>query len=185
MEQVVESFLMENKAQFILFSQYHSCWWHGGEETQGISSHGVDLVLEYSCLAARGVNVNFENWKTGHWWSIIDSNGNIRKVFPCILSFTYKPLSQIPQCIRQMTYNAPLCNRNVHISVTKWCIVGYGAGALWDLYWSLCLPVTVPQHQLGFSKVVVTTKNMHVFFHDFFGYQWSSAKILIRSNDTK
>ena len=27
------------------------------------------------------------------------------------------------------THNAPFCNRNVHISVTKWCIVGYVSNA--------------------------------------------------------
>ena len=42
----------------------------------------------------------------------------------------YLPL---PQCTRQISHNAAFCNRNVHISVTKWCIVGYGTGALWDL----------------------------------------------------
>ena len=42
-------------------------------------------------------------------------------------------MSQILQCIRQISHNAPFCNRNVHISVTKRCIVGYRTGALWDL----------------------------------------------------
>ena len=37
-----------------------------------------------------------------------------------------------------VSHNASLCNRNVHISVTKWCIVGYGTGAWWDLWdWSI------------------------------------------------
>ena len=35
--------------------------------------------------------------------------------------------------IRQIYHNASFCNRNVHISVTKWCIVGCDTGALWDL----------------------------------------------------
>ena len=37
-----------------------------------------------------------------------------------------------------ISHNAPFCNRNVHISVTKWCIVGYLSDALWfwtDLKW--------------------------------------------------
>ena len=44
-------------------------------------------------------------------------------------------ISQIPQCNRRISHNAPFCHRNVHIcySVTKWCIVGYSTGALWDL----------------------------------------------------
>ena len=33
-----------------------------------------------------------------------------------------------------MSCNAPVCYRNVHISVAKWCIVGYETGALWDLW---------------------------------------------------
>ena len=45
-----------------------------------------------------------------------------------------RPSSQIPQCIRQISHNAPFCNRNVHISVSSWCIVGYGTGALWELF---------------------------------------------------
>ena len=42
-------------------------------------------------------------------------------------------ISQIPQCIIQISHKAPLCNRNVHISVTKWSIVGYRTSALWGL----------------------------------------------------
>ena len=36
-----------------------------------------------------------------------------------------------------ISHNAPFCNRNVtcvHISATKWCIVGYLPDALWDLW---------------------------------------------------
>ena len=36
-----------------------------------------------------------------------------------------RPISQIPQCTSPISHNASFCNRNVHISVTKWCIVGY------------------------------------------------------------
>ena len=43
------------------------------------------------------------------------------------------PISQIPQCICPKSHNAPYCNRNVQISVTKWCIVGCLSDALWDL----------------------------------------------------
>ena len=51
------------------------------------------------------------------------------------------PISQIPQCTCPTSHNAPLWNRNVHISVPKWCIVGYGTGALWDLWdRSFCYP---------------------------------------------
>ena len=39
-------------------------------------------------------------------------------------------ISQIQQCMGQMSQNAPFCNRNVHISAPEWCIVRYGTGAL-------------------------------------------------------
>ena len=39
-------------------------------------------------------------------------------------------ISQIPQCIGQISHNARFCNWNV--SVTKGFIVGYGTGVLWD-----------------------------------------------------
>ena len=58
-----------------------------------------------------------------------------------------RSISQVSQCIRQMSHNAPFCNRNVHISVTKWCIVGYGTGALWDLCDRSIHPISGPQGQ--------------------------------------
>ena len=45
-----------------------------------------------------------------------------------------RPNSQIPQCTCLTSHNAPLWNRNVQISVPKWCIVGCGTGTLWDLF---------------------------------------------------
>ena len=46
------------------------------------------------------------------------------------------PISQTPQYIRKYPtmhhFVRELCTR-VHISVTKWCIVGYRTGALWNL----------------------------------------------------
>ena len=44
-----------------------------------------------------------------------------------------RPISQILYCIRQISHKASFCSRNVHISVTKWCIMGYGTDALWVL----------------------------------------------------
>ena len=46
----------------------------------------------------------------------------------------------IPQCTCPLSHNTPSWNRNVniYISVPAWCIVGYGTGALWDLWdWSV------------------------------------------------
>ena len=49
-------------------------------------------------------------------------------------SMCNRPFSQIPQCTIPLSHNAPLCNRNGHISVTKWCIVGYFSDVLWELW---------------------------------------------------
>ena len=39
-----------------------------------------------------------------------------------------RPISQIPPCIRQISHNAPFCNRNVHT-----CTFLLQIGALWDV----------------------------------------------------
>ena len=46
-----------------------------------------------------------------------------------------RPVAKIPQCTSPVSHNVPFCNRNVHvhISVTKWCIVGYVSNALWEM----------------------------------------------------
>ena len=44
-----------------------------------------------------------------------------------------KPILEIPQCTCSISHNTPHWNRNEHISVPKWCVVGYRTGALWDL----------------------------------------------------
>ena len=55
-----------------------------------------------------------------------------------------RPISQITQCIRQNPtmhhFVTEMCTR-VHISVTKWCILGYGTDAFWDLWDGSVVPV--------------------------------------------
>ena len=51
-----------------------------------------------------------------------------------------KPVAQIPQFTSPISYNAPFCNRKctcLHVSVAKWCIVGYFSNAWWVrwVYW--------------------------------------------------
>ena len=54
---LLKSFLMEDRDLPILHSQYHGCWWPGDARSQGISSHGADLVLlKYSSFTTRWVN---------------------------------------------------------------------------------------------------------------------------------
>ena len=54
-------------------------------------------------------------------------SGKGRKLWEghCKSGIQNRPVSQIPQCTSPVSHNASFCNRNVHISVTKWCIVEY------------------------------------------------------------
>ena len=36
---------MNDKNPFILYNQYHGSWCPGSLQSQGISSHGIDLIL--------------------------------------------------------------------------------------------------------------------------------------------
>ena len=50
--------LSEDKNQFILHSQFHDHWWPIDSTSQGICSHGIDLVRsEYSGFSVRRVNL--------------------------------------------------------------------------------------------------------------------------------
>ena len=51
-------------------------------------------------------------------------------VFQCIYTKKIRPISQIPQCIRQISHNAPFCNRNVH-TCAHFCHKMVHCG-LWD-----------------------------------------------------
>ena len=46
----------EYEELFILHGQYHGCWYPGDAMSQGISNHGIDLVLEWSGLSTRRIN---------------------------------------------------------------------------------------------------------------------------------
>ena len=47
---------------------------------------------------------------------------------------------------------------HVHISVTKWCIMGYGTDALWGLWdWSICMPLGLCKETVKWS---MTQKNL-------------------------
>ena len=47
---------MEDKDMLILYCQYHDCRWPGDDQSQGISSHGIDLVVsEYITSGTKSV----------------------------------------------------------------------------------------------------------------------------------
>ena len=95
------------------------------------------------------------------------------------------PILQIPQCTCPISYNTPYWNRNVHISVPKWCIVGYGTGALWDLwgwstvvasdYWDQnCTRPSVVIPIYGSSQKDIAIKNFHLpsYIYFRFSHDW-------------
>ena len=68
---------------------------------------------------------------------------------------SHRPISQIPQCIIQVSHNAPFCNRNVHryahfcyqmehYGIRNWCIVGF----VQPIY----LPATQTQQNITLSE---------------------------------
>ena len=67
-----------------------------------------------------------------------------------------------PQCIRQISHSAPFCSRNMHISVTKWCIVGYGNGALWDLC-NRSLPRQGSYKRAGHTYILIGTPAFNIY----------------------
>ena len=75
------------------------------------------VVVTLSLVDACGTFTHLRQFFTIDIWIIMCRN----------LSQHDIPIWQIPQCIRQISHNAPFCNRNVHISVTK------QNRALWDM----------------------------------------------------
>ena len=63
-----------------------------------------------------------------------NKHNGIRCTFYGIYLVNNRPVSQIPQCICPILCITSYWSRIVHISVPKWCFVGYGTGAPWD--WS-------------------------------------------------
>ena len=65
-------------------------------------------------------------------WQLREPGHQLSWYWPSLQEYSgFSTISQIPQCIQQISHNAPFCT-HLHISVTEWCIVGYGTGALWD-----------------------------------------------------
>ena len=66
------------------------------------------------------------------------------------------PISQIPQCIRQISHNATFCNRNVHM-----CTFLLQNAALWDMgivhpgICEVCLLLWLPQNLMDNESTLV------------------------------
>ena len=57
-------------------------------------------------------------------------SGHLIQVFIVVIN---RPVAQTPQCTSPISHDALLCYKNVHVSATRWCIMGYLSDALWDL----------------------------------------------------
>ena len=55
----------------------------------------------------------------------------------CLISHNAPFRTEIPRCTRPKYHNAPFRTEMCTIMWPEWCIVGYGTGALWDLWNSL------------------------------------------------
>ena len=75
----LKSFIMEDNDLFTIQNQYHGCWCPGDTRSQGISSHGIDLVFpEYSgfnkrrvlnCFKKHICNFNLNHFEITKWYS--------------------------------------------------------------------------------------------------------------------
>ena len=63
------------------------------------------------------------------WWPLLKPlPWNPLALVMSLHSFEDRSISQIPQCIKQISHHAPFCNRNVHT-----CTFLLQNGALWDM----------------------------------------------------
>ena len=92
------------------------------------SSKLLNTWMIYSMMRTK-LHPGRKSHKFCRWHFLSDD----RDWFSTFLYLLNRPMSPTPQCICQISHNAPFCNRNVYISVTKWYIVGYRTVALWDL----------------------------------------------------
>ena len=79
---------------------------------------------------------------------------NSHRVDKMILSPPYlhnRPISQIRECIRQISHNAPLCNRNVH-ACAHFCHIMMHCG-IWD--WCFVRYVQVLNRRVSLMRVLL------------------------------
>ena len=98
-----------------------------------------------SCHLSHGTQIRFRIFDRTNkmFWISIKHRKKLPAIFSHICS--YIPISKIPKCNWQISHDAPFHNKSVnmcvHISVSKWCIVGYGTGASYNetnALWHVC-----------------------------------------------
>ena len=96
-------------------------------------------------------------------WHGLEVNGEI---------YIYRPISQIPRCIKQISHNAPLCNtrehvccKMVHCGIWEWCIMGF----VRQVYWIL-IRILISKC-IGFLSVLYLSFSNMVAWGQFFNYK--------------
>ena len=105
--------VMEDKDPYIPHGWYHCCWWPGDARSQGISSHGIDLVLlEYSCFSTQSFNTLRPRQNGRHFaddiFKCIFLNENLWISIKFSLKFVPKgPINHIPALVQIMAWRRP------------------------------------------------------------------------------
>ena len=108
---------------FYVCKQWRQCWHHDHIRFWGIFINGDHENARWSMT----------NHSLVRWWPSPDPWSNIPQKKPDLLHKSHNALDKYPTMHHFVT---DMCTY-VHISVTKWCIVGYLSNALWDLWdWS-------------------------------------------------
>ena len=125
---------MEDKDLFILHDQCYGCWWPGDARSQGISSHGIDLLLpECPSFSTRRVNTLRPRQNGRHFadeiFKCILLNENVWITIKNSLKFVPKgPINNIPALVQIMAWRRPgdkplfepmLVSLPTHICVTR------------------------------------------------------------------
>ena len=98
-------------------------------------------------------------------------NAFLSSIIKSITGHTDSPIAQIPQCISQISYNVPFCNRNKHTCADvyyKMVLVANKTGALWDLCNRICY--------LGVATIHLNTKVRYPYIFVMPSILWCSRK---------
>ena len=153
---------------------WHRVWPHGNNKSL-MSFPETNLSSPQSLSEAAwecGITVQRLKASLGEQWFLATSN---------------RPISQYPRCICQISHSASFCSRNVHISVTKWCIVVCGTCALWDLCnWStLGFGIHLESDERGSGSVHVQSARYGYSSHRTAPHGWCARVVCHQTIDGK
>ena len=132
---------------------------------------------------------NPQFYVSGKWpmcWMPVTIFGPLTWETHIFLCFINRSISQLPQFTCPISHNTQPRNRNVHISVPMWCILGYKAGVVWyttvvakkklnkfmDLrrLTHMCLFFVSTIHPHILCSLISLDLNLSLFYGVFFGF---------------